>query len=320
MPERVIEETFDQVEDLSLLSQHANSMFCPYLCALLSLPPSLVVFVKVAPLRLAMVKAEDVPKDDFMTKLSEVTGDDAKSRRTLKALREQDSIVDIDDSENKKIVAALSALGVARVNLSAFQSWKEKIRVTETTEHVIWIVKKSLKPNLDQVIEPEWFYDASEIRGRIDKSLYWFVDYNVPEPSRMGKGAMRWKTAISISNACSSNEAPTAEMPAISVASPECRKPSASSASSIASSCAAVVPTAAETPQLRLLSRHPSDPSKDDLQSTEDLAESTEQAFAKGCYVLSCPMASSSAEFKIRMYVAYMRSKHREAVDREADG
>ena len=142
MPERVIEETFDQVEDVSLLSQHANSMFCPYLCALLSLPPSLVVFVKVAPPRLAMVKAEDVPKDDFMTKLSEVTGDDAKSRSTLKALREQDSIVDIDDSENKKIVAALSALGVARVNLSAFQSWKEKIRVTETTEHVIWIVKK----------------------------------------------------------------------------------------------------------------------------------------------------------------------------------
>ena len=253
-----------------------------------------------------MVKAEEIDRVAFDETLEQITVTPsirAESKRTLHTLNEKDASIDPEGESNIKIISALKQLGVQRINLSAFKTWHEKIVHSEIVTHDIWIQTKSAMPNLDKVIEKDWFYQSSEIRGNINKDAYWFVDINVPEPSRLGKGAKKWKIALAIvrtKDAIKEQHDPDVETRQVQdqlqgathfqpLANPACRyKP-------------------------RLLSAQLSDAESSDVKATEDLAQSTEKAFADEVYYLNDPMASKSAEFKLRMYIAHLRAKRKEA-------
>ena len=155
-------------------------------------------------------------------------------------------------------------------------------------------------------------YTFVEIQGFVDKEVYWFVAINVPDTWKLGRGALKWKSGISaVRTSRRTNNEPGRAM----VASQPSVVPVAAAVpqqqASVSSLPGAPVPQQEPKFRPRILAEQPSDSDRCDLEATEDLAASTENTFSAKICFLKDPMASKSAEFKVRMCAAHIHAKKR---------
>ena len=183
---------------------------------------------------------------------------------------------------------------------------------------------KQTQPTLDKIIEPQWVIDPASIQSRLNKDAYWFVDINVPEPSRLGAGAFKWKTKVAIVSTGEmkpGSDQSFAGAIELQGAAPRAEAASGSGGASNQNHSVAAQGSRDSKPGSavdqpcanRILVQHPSDPDRDHVEQTEELAASTEKAFADEIYYIDDPMNGTTAEFKVRMYAAHICEQKRQA-------
>ena len=129
-------------------------------------------------------------------------------RRTLATIKNKDATIE-DSDENVTLVLALRDLGVDRITAATLKNHKSKIKVEEAISRVVHLVKRNDQPTLlgdfKQKGFEKYIIPETEIRTKLDKNLFWFVDKAIPGgQNTVGYGAFEHQVALIFSDTCRS--------------------------------------------------------------------------------------------------------------------
>ena len=162
----------------------------------------------------------------------------SRARRTLKALCDQDSSIENTEA-NVKLVAALKGCAIGSLNLGTFKSFKNMIEIRESIEHKVFIVEKTVVPDLDKTAgfvgygNDSWLHHPDTVDTSVSKERYWFIDISC---ARLPKGALSIRASISTVR----QSEPGTSTPALTLSRPD-----------------GAVPVGAPTPQEQVSPRQP---------------------------------------------------------------